>query len=63
MSVRLPDDGVTTNPTCGVGVSGGTQVGVDSVDVTVTNRATGCSATAAKAFTYTLPCVAPTPTP
>lgn len=63
MSVQLPDDGITTNPVCGPGQPVGTQIGVDVVDVTVTNRSTGCSSTAAKAFTYTRPCIAPTPTP
>jgi hypothetical protein len=61
--VSVPNNGITTSPVCGTGQSAGTQVGVETVDVTVTNRTTTCAATASKVFTYTLPCVVPTPTP
>ncbi len=61
--VSVPNNGITTIPVCTAGQLAGTQVGVETVDVTVTNRTTTCAATASKAFTYTLPCAVPTPTP
>ncbi|MFY9550475.1 MAG: IPT/TIG domain-containing protein [Thermoanaerobaculia bacterium] len=61
LSVKVPPGTVTTPPACTAGNPGGTLQNVETVDVTVTNRDTGCSATATQAWTYVLGCVAPTP--
>jgi len=61
--VSVPPGSVTTSPACvPPNVPPALEV-AETVDITVTNRETTCSATAAEAFTYSLPCVAPTPTP
>ena len=53
--VTAPDDAKTA-PTCLGSDPPGTPTAVETVDVKVTNRATKCTATAASAFTYMLPC-------
>lgn len=63
ISVTVPPGTVIVNPTCTASQSAGAATIVETVDVTVTNRTTTCSATLAKAFSYTLPCVVPTATP
>ncbi len=50
-------------PTCDPGNPLGTLQTVATVDVTVTDRSTQCTATLAQAFQMQLPCVVPTPTP
>ena len=61
--VTIPPGTVTSPPTCvPPNVPPDLQV-VETVDVTVTNNDTTCSATAAKAFQYELACIVPTPTP
>lgn len=54
--VQLPDNNDTTSPVCGTGQPANTQVSVEADDVTVTNRVTTCTVTAAGAFNYTRPC-------
>jgi hypothetical protein len=46
-------------PDCPTGTPDATPVPTGGVDVVVTNRSTGCSATFTEAFTYLVPCVAP----
>jgi hypothetical protein len=61
LTVTVPPGSVTTNPTCtGTNVPPALQ-NVATVDVSVTNRQNSCTATVPQAFTYQLPCVAPTP--
>ena len=62
LTVVVPDNGIVTPPLCPSGSPVGTPVTVQTVDVTVTNRLSTCSATAANAFQYQLPCANPTPT-
>lgn len=59
--VSVPPGSVTTSPACTGTNPPGTLEVAETVDITVTNRETTCSATAAEAFTYSLPCVVPTP--
>jgi hypothetical protein len=59
--VSAPASTVTTAPSCTGSNPVNTLQTVETVDVTVTNRANTCSATAAQAFSYQLPCVIPTP--
>jgi hypothetical protein len=63
LTVTVPPGSVTTAPTCDPANTPGDLQVVQTVDVQVTNRATTCVATATAAFSYELPCVAPTPTP
>ncbi len=63
LNVDAPTGTVTANPACSPGNLNGTLQNVETVDVTVTNHANGCTATATQAFTYQLPCVVPTPAP
>ena len=63
ISVTVPPGSVTTPPSCIPPNVGGDLQNVETVDVTVTDRATGCTATVTQAFTYQLPCVVPTPVP
>ena len=63
LTVTAPVGSVTTNPTCTGSNVAGTLQNVETVDVTVTNRANSCTATVSQAFTYQLPCVVPTPAP
>jgi hypothetical protein len=63
LTVVAPDNFITTPPGCPTGVAVGTPVTVQSVNVSVTNVLTGCSATARDQFQYQLPCVVPTATP
>jgi len=46
-------------PTCASGVATGTRTVAATVDVTVTDLNSGCTVTAAQAFQYIMPCVAP----
>jgi hypothetical protein len=55
--VQLPDPQSTVAPACGTGQAAGTEVPIETDDVTVTNRLTTCSTKAAKAFAYTRPCI------
>ncbi|MEP6995163.1 MAG: IPT/TIG domain-containing protein [Acidobacteriota bacterium] len=61
--VTIPPGTVVENPPCINGNLAGTFQVVETVDITVTNRATFCSATVSQAFTYKLPCILPTATP
>ncbi|MEX0879622.1 MAG: IPT/TIG domain-containing protein, partial [Thermoanaerobaculia bacterium] len=61
--VTVPPGSVTTPPVCILPNTGGDLQDSQVVDVTVTDRATGCTATVTQAFTYQLPCVDPTPVP
>jgi hypothetical protein len=61
--VTAPAGTVTANPACTNGNPGGTLQIVSTVDVTVTDLSDTCVATAAQAFSFELPCIAPTPTP
>jgi hypothetical protein len=61
--VNIPPGSVLPPPVCVPPNVPPAQQAVETVDVTVTNRATTCTATVAQAFSYTLPCVVPTPTP
>lgn len=61
--VTVPPGEVTTPPACNPPNTGGELQDTETVDVTVTDRATTCTATVTRAFTYQLPCVAPTPAP
>jgi hypothetical protein len=61
--VTIPPGTVVASPACVPPNVPPAQQVVETVDVTVTNRATGCSATIAQGFRYTLACVVPTPTP
>lgn len=54
--IDLPDPQNTVSPACGTGQGAGTEVPIETDDVTVTNRTTTCSAKATKAFAYTRPC-------
>ena len=63
ITVTVPPGTVTTAPACLPGNGDGTLQNVETVDVTVTDRATGCTATVSGAFSYQLPCVLPTPVP
>ncbi len=63
ITVSVPPGSVTTPPTCVLPNVGGDLQNTEVVDVTVTDRATGCTATVTQAFTYQLPCVDPTPVP
>ncbi len=58
----VPPGTVTTAPACTGGNPGGTPQNVETVDVSVTDRTTTCVGTSPQAFSYQLPCVAPTPT-
>lgn len=58
-----PPGTVTTNPSCTGSNPANTLQTVETVDVTVTNRANSCTNTVAQAFSYQLPCVVPTPAP
>jgi hypothetical protein len=51
----------TQPPQCGAGVPAGTPTFVGAVDITVTDRATTCTATAVEVFQYILPCTPPPP--
>jgi hypothetical protein len=62
-TVTAPPGAVTTNPACTGGNVPPALQNTETVDVTVTNRVTGCIITVTQAFTYQLPCVAPTPGP
>jgi hypothetical protein len=56
LTVTIPPTGATA-PTCGASDAPGTLLPAGSpLDVTVTNRATTCSATLPGAFQYLLPC-------
>ena len=58
LTITIPPTGATP-PTCGASDAPGTLLPAGSpLDVTVTNRATTCSATFPGAFQYLLPCVA-----
>ncbi len=59
--VTVPDTGAGP-PACPANTPAGTLIGT-GLDVTVTSALTTCTTTAAKAFLYQLPCVAPPPTP
>jgi hypothetical protein len=59
--VSVPPGSVTTSPACTGTNPPGTLEVAETVDITVTNRETTCSGTSAEAFTYSLPCVVPTP--
>ncbi len=63
ITVTVPPGSVVLNPTCINGNPAGTLQPAETVDVTVTNRATTCSATATQAFSYLRPCVVPTVAP
>jgi hypothetical protein len=63
ITVTAPAGTVSANPACTNGNTGGTLQIVSTVDVTVTDLSDNCVATAAQAFSFELPCVAPTPTP
>jgi IPT/TIG domain-containing protein len=63
LTVTVPPGAVTTPPTCVPPNVGGDLQNSETVDVTVRDRATGCTATVTQAFTYQLPCVDPTPVP
>ncbi len=63
ITVTVPPGSVITPPTCVPPNVGGDLQNVETVDVTVTDRATTCTATVNQAFTYQLPCVDPTPVP
>jgi hypothetical protein len=63
ITVTVPPGTVTTQPSCTAGHAPPDLLPVETVDVTVTNGVTTCTATAAQAFVYLLPCVVPTPTP
>ena len=54
--VALPDPQNSVSPACGTGQPAGTEVPIETDDVTVTNRQTTCTAKATKAFAYTRPC-------
>ena len=56
----VPDD-LLPAPTCPAGTGSGTEVVVETVDITVSSS-TGCSATLSQAFAYQRQCVVPTPT-
>ena len=60
LSVTVPLTSAAA-PTCTVGNVAGTPQVVSTVDVTVTDRVTTCTVTAAQAFQYILPCVVPAP--
>jgi hypothetical protein len=60
LTAIVPDD-LAQAPACPTGTSGGTEVTVETVDITVTSD-TGCTATLSAAFTYQRQCIAPTPT-
>jgi hypothetical protein len=65
ITVIVPDNGAAP-PACPAGVAVGTPTDTGTVDVTVTNATTGCTASLAQAFTYRRNCVAggaTTPTP
>ena len=63
LTVVAPDN-LAASPVCPTGTPAGTVVNVGSpVQVRVTNRLTGCSATAADLFQYQAACVPATPTP
>ncbi len=61
LTVVAPDNGIVTPPLCPAGSPVGTPVTVQTVDVSVTNRLSTCTATATNAFQYQLPCAPPTP--
>ena len=61
--VSVPPGTITAFPPCINSNVPGTLQTVETVDIGVTNRETTCTATAAQAFSYLLPCVLPTPTP
>ena len=61
--VSIPPGSVVTFPACINGNLAGTLQSVETVDITVTNLDTTCSATAGQAFSYLLPCTVPTATP
>lgn len=65
ITVTVPPGSVTTAPVCTDPdpLVDPVLQDVQTVDVTVTDRATGCTATVAQAFTYQLLCVKPTPVP
>jgi hypothetical protein len=63
LTVTVPVGTVTAAPVCTPPNVGGDLQNVETVDVTVTNRETGCTATVPQAFTYQLPCVVPTVAP
>jgi hypothetical protein len=63
LTVSVPPGTVTTHPACTPPNTDGTLQPVETVDVTVTDNVTKCTATATQAFTYLLPCVVPTPPP
>jgi hypothetical protein len=63
ITVTAPAGTITTNPACVNGNPSGTLQIVSTVDVTVTDLSDNCVATAAQAFSFELPCIAPTPTP
>ena len=57
----VPDD-LMPAPACPAGTSDGTEVVVETVDITVRTQ-TGCTATLSQGFSYQRKCVAPTPVP
>jgi len=63
IQVTAPPGTVTTNPACSNGNPANTLQIVSTVDITVTDRSDTCVAIAVQAFSYELPCVAPTPAP
>jgi hypothetical protein len=63
LTVDIPPGAVTTAPACAGANPAGTLQTVETVDVTVTDRSTTCTASVPQAFSYQLPCVLPTPTP
>jgi hypothetical protein len=63
LTVTIPPGSVTTAPACTPPNGSGALQVVETVDVTVTDVITGCTATAPQAFSYELHCVVPTPAP
>jgi hypothetical protein len=63
LTVDIPPGSATTAPACTGANPAGTLQNVETVDVTVTDRSTTCSATVVQAFSYQLPCVVPTAAP
>jgi hypothetical protein len=64
LNATVPPGAVSTSPTCtGTNVPPALQNVGTAVDVKVKNRQNSCEATVPLAFTYQLPCVAPTPGP
>lgn len=60
IDVTIPVTGIAA-PTCTAGNLAGTLQVAATVDVTVTDRVTTCTVTAAQAFQYIMPCVVPAP--